>query len=373
MAGKYALVVTDKNSGCFAADTTNIIDRIIYPKISAGQDLNFLCDNVNLKLKGEIFALTYSADILWKTNNGIIVNGVNSLSPEINKQGMYVLQVKDNSNDCISQDTVQIFPPSGEKINVIAQIQAPACNNPTSGIITLKEIRGGFPPYIVSFDGKISSNLFFQNLKGGQHFLSITDDIGCKTDTILLIKSPPEGLKISLGADQTIFLGDKIELPVTKNIPDEWIKNIQWEADRIPFVCKNCLAPEVFPFKTTTYKVTLTDINDCQSSDIQVISVDERGRIYAPTAFSPNGDGINDRFEIYADKAVENIEWMGIFDRWGTLVFEAKEFDPKIKGLGWDGTYLGKLLDPAVFVFAAKVKLIQGDTKIVKGEVTLMR
>ncbi len=373
IAGKFALVVTNKTTGCFAADTTNIIDKIIYPKITAGQDFNFLCDNVNLKLMGEIFTLTYSPDILWKTNNGSIVNGNNTLTPEINKQGIYVLQVKDNSNDCISQDTVQIFPPSGEKINVIAQIQAPACNNPTTGIITIKEIRGGFPPYIVSFDGNISSNLIFQNLKGGQHFLSITDDIGCKTDTILLIKSPPEGLKISLGADQTIFLGDTIELPVTKNIPDEWIKNIQWEADRIPFVCKNCLAPEVFPFKTTTYKVTITDINGCQSSDFQVINVDERGRIYAPTAFSPNGDGVNDRFEIFADKSVERVEWMGIFDRWGTLVFEAKEFDPKIKGLGWDGTYLGKLLDPAVFVFAAKVKLIQGDTKIVKGEITLMR
>ena len=81
---------------------------------------------------------------------GSIVNGNNSLTPEINKHGIYVLQVKDNSNDCISLDTVQIFPPSGEKINVNAQIQAPACNDHNTGNITIKEIKGGFPPYIVS-------------------------------------------------------------------------------------------------------------------------------------------------------------------------------------------------------------------------------
>lgn len=373
IAGTYNLSVTEKKSGCSSSKQTRILDNIIYPVINAGEDLNFLCENVNLTLNGSISNSANFLTVLWKTNNGNIVKGINTLKPEISKPGIYVLEVKDNSNDCQSVDTILISPPTGEKIKVIAQIQAPLCDNPNSGIITIKEIKGGFPPYVVSLNGNISNDLTFQFLRGGQHLLNITDDIGCKSDTSLLIKSPPGGLKMNLGEDKTIFLGDSIELPVTRNLPDEWIMKIKWEADNVPFSCVKCLKEIVKPLKTTTYKVSITDINGCTSSDIQIIYVDERGRIYAPTAFSPNGDGVNDIFEIYTDKSVVLVEWMGIFDRWGTMVFEAKDFNPQIKGLGWNGTYLGKLLDPAVFVFAAKVKLIQGDTKIVKGEIMLIR
>lgn len=373
LSGNYTLTVTENKTGCSISDKTKIIDEINYPVIDAGNNLNFLCDNVNLKLNGNIENLTYSNTISWTTPNGNIVKDANTLRPEVSKTGTYLLRVTNNTNFCISLDSTKILPPTGEKTSVLAKIIAPLCTDPNTGSILIESIKGGFPPYKVVLDGIESITRNFEKLKGGEHVLRITDDIGCIIDTVLLIKSPPDGLKISLGEDKRIFLGDSVQLPITKNIPNDWIKNIRWEADQKPFNCNTCLQPIVNPVKTTTYKATLTDINGCEKSDIQLVYVDERGRIYAPTAFSPNGDGINDVFEIYADKSVENIEWMGIFDRWGTLVFEAKEFSPQTKGIGWDGTYLGKALDAAVFVFAARVKLIQGDIKIIKGEIMLLR
>ncbi len=64
--------------------------------------------------------------------------------------------------------------------------------------------------------------------------------------------------------------------------------------------------------------------------------------IYVPNAFSPNGDGVNDKLFVYGDG--EFI--LKIFDRWGEKVFESRNFDK-----GWNGRYKGRLLNSNVFVY----------------------
>ena len=64
---------------------------------------------------------------------------------------------------------------------------------------------------------------------------------------------------------------------------------------------------------------------------------------------------------------------MDIFDRWGNLVFRGEDLTPNQASEGWDGTFKGKPLNQAVFVF----KAILGNTKGVyfshQGEVLLIR
>jgi gliding motility-associated-like protein len=96
--------------------------------------------------------------------------------------------------------------------------------------------------------------------------------------------------------------------------------------------------------------------------------------VYIPNIFSPNDDGENDWFTVYADlKGVKQVKQFQIFDRWGDQVFQRENFQPNDPTLGWDGRYRGQEMNPAVFVYYAIVEFIDGQEVLFKGDVTLMR
>jgi hypothetical protein len=55
------------------------------------------------------------------------------------------------------------------------------------------------------------------------------------------------------------------------------------------------------------------------------------------------------------------------------MVFTDKDFQPNDPSHGWDGRHKGQLLVPAVFVYYAEIRLIDGRVLLYKGDVTLVR
>ncbi|MEZ4924559.1 MAG: gliding motility-associated C-terminal domain-containing protein [Crocinitomicaceae bacterium] len=88
--------------------------------------------------------------------------------------------------------------------------------------------------------------------------------------------------------------------------------------------------------------------------------------IYVPNAFSPNGDGENDKVFVRGQN-LEKIEFK-IFDRWGEKVFESND-----QAVGWDGTFKGELLDPDVYVYHLTAVCVDGQETLIKGNITLLR
>lgn len=92
--------------------------------------------------------------------------------------------------------------------------------------------------------------------------------------------------------------------------------------------------------------------------------------IAAPNAFTPNGDGLNDRFELKAEN-ITNFN-MYIYDRWGTLIFESKDLQ-----YGWDGTFNGNACSGGAYVWLAmyEIYIDNGELKQekVNGTVVLLR
>lgn len=71
--------------------------------------------------------------------------------------------------------------------------------------------------------------------------------------------------------------------------------------------------------------------------------------VFIPDAFTPNGDNINDRFEIkYSDVCDVTSYHLMVFDRWGRLVYEAKSANPD---LAWDGKFEGKEMQGGVYIW----------------------
>jgi gliding motility-associated-like protein len=85
-----------------------------------------------------------------------------------------------------------------------------------------------------------------------------------------------------------------------------------------------------------------------------------------PTAFTPNGDGLNDQFVVYG--SFVNSFRMSIFNRWGEMIFSTEDINQ-----GWDGTMNGKLVPEGTYVFRADLIDYLGRTFNESGAVLLLR
>jgi len=101
-------------------------------------------------------------------------------------------------------------------------------------------------------------------------------------------------------------------------------------------------------------------------SNISFINCDSTIGFFIPNAFSPNGDGINDRFRIKSEGI--NVGTLKIFNRWGRKVFESDDLNS-----GWDGkSNAGRPLNEGVYVYVIIRPLSNDTEQILKGNVMLL-
>jgi len=120
--------------------------------------------------------------------------------------------------------------------------------------------------------------------------------------------------------------------------------------------------------KTGTYNVCLVVFNAAGCSDTTCTQIDISVEVgySVPNAFSPNGDGVNDRVFVRGF-GVSKLSFQ-IFNRWGELVFATTDINA-----GWDGYYKGKLQAQDVYHYAAVVEFYTGEKLAKKGDITLLR
>jgi gliding motility-associated-like protein len=95
--------------------------------------------------------------------------------------------------------------------------------------------------------------------------------------------------------------------------------------------------------------------------------------VFAANAFSPNGDGVNDEFNIMGWALLEDFEdieefSLKIYNRWGERVFESHDISQ-----GWDGTFNGTDCQLDQYIWHAKVTALNGKIYFLRGGVLLMR
>jgi len=137
--------------------------------------------------------------------------------------------------------------------------------------------------------------------------------------------------------------------------------------------------PIVFPLESLEYTLEIVDENGCDASGSVFVELDANRNVYIPSAFSPNGDGVNDEFRIYPCVGVTEISSVRIFDRWGNQVFEAPEADVS-SGLFcdgglplWDGRFRGEDMNMGVYVYVVEVTFLDGVTLFYRGDLNLVR
>jgi len=107
----------------------------------------------------------------------------------------------------------------------------------------------------------------------------------------------------------------------------------------------------------------------CVASDsmmIRIVGCDPAS-IFVANIFTPNGDGVNDMLYVRS-KALSEIEYFQIFNRWGAMVFQTNNMTA-----GWDGLINGKLAEAGTYVYQVKGKCESGYDVASNGTVTLVR
>lgn len=231
----------------------------------------------------------------------------------------------------------------------------------------------GSPAYSFSIDGEIyQNNPRFVDLGAGEYLVFIVDQKGCKDSTIVNIGTPLP-LIADAGPDQEVELGESTfldgEYTPFGNAMTMWSGEGFVDTNAI-----NTLDPEVTPPGDYTYTLIVTDEFGCTSEDEITIRVKIVRPVYSPNIFTPdNRDGINDFFNLFGGKAVENIQDLLVFDRWGNLMYRGSGLTINDRNDGWDGKFNGQFVNPGVYTWAANVLFIDGIVLPFGGDITVLR
>ena len=373
-SGSYVLTVIDLSNNCETVSSITVAEDTTPPTAEAGTVDDLLdCTTTSLSLNGSGSSTGNNITYEWTTNNGSIIGTTNTLTTTVDASGTYNLVVTDLDNGCSASDNVIVEQDETVPTGITFSIDIPECDEPQGDII-IETVDGGTPPYLYSVDGENFFNGHVFTLPGGDYILYAQDAAGCEVQTAFTIPLV-DPISVSVAPEANIELGEDYSIEAITNVPSDEIETITWTpANNLS--CTDCLNPTVEQlFNNGTYTITITNIYGCETSASISIDVEKDRAIFVPNVFTPNNDGNNDFFMIFAGPSAQivSIKNFHVFDRWGEVVYTATEFQPNDSTYGWDGTLRGQKMNPAVFVYWFEVEFLDGETVIFEGDVALRR
>jgi gliding motility-associated-like protein len=358
------------NNGCFAIKEGFFLAYTTPCPTSASKDTSIsICRGQSVQLSASTGFATYN----WYPKTGLNDSTVSNPIANPVQSTNYIAYVKDAAG-CMHTEHTQVIVHGAPIPDTIAITHA-VCGTQEGAITITPNYHNYF--YSYSIGTGITTNTSFTNLSAGNYILSVTDNAGCtyqKNFTIIEI-NPAN----ALFETQTATSSYTAPLYVHFINSSSGANNYNWYINN------------VFESSALNYFHTFTDsgiysimliaynnIPTCADTaylNITVLPQDTSG-VFIPNVFSPNGDGINDTFEIKYEHA-EEIS-MTIYDRWGKEVFikELKNVNTGI--ISWNGKNASGIECAAVTYFyivtiKADKKYSKIPNKEYKGFLSLLR
>jgi hypothetical protein len=258
-----------------------------------------------------------------------------------------------------------------EPFTLTPQVEIPSCFEGNDGSISISAT-GGSPEYFYKIeDGNFSPRVNFKNLSAGTYEVAIVDIKGC-TDSILVLVGQPDPVTVDAGPDQEIELGDSTRMDGSY-FPSLAGDSLWWAPPR---GIRDINDPDsyVIPPGNTTYVLSVLTEEGCLVSDSLTIRVTIDRTFYSPNILLANGGGgPNNFFNLYGKKAVQSIELLEIYDRWGNKVYKGRELDPFDFKAGWDGFFNGRPVEQGVYTWIGHVRYLDDVVEIKTGDLTIIR
>lgn len=345
--GNYSLKILDKNQ-CKDSIPFKVDIDTISPRINLTQDKLFECSNkqVNLLVSGN------GDKFKWYTSNGRILSDSTQPKILIDKSGIYFLESTNLSNDCISRDSIILEYKTNSIKSLDFLAVDPVCFGDNNGYISIQNIIGKNPPYQVFIDNRFITEA--SDLLSGDHIINVKDTLGCTLDSLVRLK---DGVvfNISLPQDTSIRLGDVIKIGYNSETSIDTEKLIWSVGNNV--LCDGCNELFYEGLESIELKLEAQDANECIASDIMKINIISKLRPDLPNVILLNGSPQNSKYFVTSAPYISKILLMEVFDPWGNKVFRKENFDAGNPDEGWDGSFLGKQVNPGVFVAHIKIQL----------------
>ncbi|MCW3127126.1 MAG: hypothetical protein JWO03_2784 [Bacteroidetes bacterium] len=323
--GDYSYTAEDANGCHLFSDTAHI--RVSDPPVIT---LNNYKDPICTTDTDVIIATTSPAGypIEWSLNGTVIATG----NPLVtNTPGNYTVVA---SIGCPA--TLPFVLTGAVSPTVRFDIPGPisACGCGTSIVVTAILNPASAATYIWSADSSTGSSYGIDS--SGTYAVTVTDVNHCTvSDTITATITCPKVITSAL--PDSIFPSDTTTLSVLP-LGGTVLTAYQWTPS------SNVLVPNAASTGATaqhpgidTFYVTVTDNNGCTNTVPVYITVIEQGNFRMATAFTPNGDGRNDKFfpVLNGPNSTSKVIAFRVYNRWGQLLYD----NPNAPG--WDGGYGG--------------------------------
>jgi gliding motility-associated-like protein len=304
--GTYWLNVS--RNGCVGTDTIHV-EVVPEPRIDIGPD-TIICEQYPHRIGTTLPGASY----LWNT-------GATTPYIAVNQTGAYVLEA--NLRGCRVYDTIQITAMPRPDVDLGSDRDICA-----DEVILLDATYGANSRYLWN-TGDTSATLTVT--KAGLYSVTVTSAFNCNGADSILLSYYPRPI-VFLGADTTVCEETPLLLRATALNAD----SVRWSDGSYGNTLSIRYGGEYIA----------TGINKCGTGadtiDVKQIFCE----IWLPNAFTPNGDGHNDKFRILGNIArMEGVSF-GIFNRWGEQVFFTE--NPRE---GWDGIHKGIPAQMGTYVY----------------------
>ncbi len=271
--------------------------------------------------------------------------------------GWYALEVTDEAG-CVTTDS--IYVPADVIVNALAGEDTTICQGESVQL----DAQGGeivsWQPATYLTDTSISNPVAEQVMESVTYAYRVSETAspyGCyDVDSLTITVLPVTGLEVT--PDTFAVKGQSIQLEAIGSFvsfrwtPDQWLDN------------DTTATPVTTPQNSITYYVNATNSNGCVETDSVFIEVIENITVY--NAFSPNGDGQNEYFEIEGASQFPGM-LVEVYNRWGDKLFSSRGYSDDKR---WDGTSNGKDVPIGTYYY---VIIPYPDAKPITGNVTIIR
>lgn len=358
-AGIYSVTVTDSKN-CTVTRSFDVLQPPAILSSLAGSDPGCNGESTGfavVSVGGGVMPYSY----LWSTAPS--QNGV--MAVKLAGAVVYYVTITD-ANGCIKIDSIELIDPSPVVVTTVPTDVK--CFNGSNGQVEI-QAAGGAGNYEYYVNGVYQISSLFTGLPAGNYTAVAEDQNNCSGAVNFIIQQP-QAIVVDAGPDVVILQGQTIELNATATSVNGII-GYNWSPD-IELSCTACQLTNAGPDSTTLYFVTAMDGDSCFNYDSVQVIVKYSTNYFVPTAFTPNGDNLNDFFEVDILGAA-NIE-TSIFNRWGERVYyNPAQPNGNTGGNAWDGTSNGKKVPDDTYVYQLTVKFFNDVEKTISGTVSVMR
>ncbi|HUR11893.1 MAG TPA: gliding motility-associated C-terminal domain-containing protein, partial [Flavitalea sp.] len=270
-----------------------------------------------------------------------------------------VLYVVYSGTSCVNQSSTQVVIKASPSVQFDPMAAICEEADPVM-IVTARETTGLAGSGIFSGLGMSAQGLFDPAVAtGGSHVVRYTflAGNGCKTFEEQSIKVYPTPA-VDAGPDRTVLEGGFITL------------NGKGSGNNLSFLWTPATAvsdirisnPKVSPVDDIYYKFTVTSSEGCTAQDEVFVKVLKLPKV--PNAFSPNGDGINDTWNIQFLDSYPGCT-VDVYNRYGQIIFHSSGYSRP-----WDGKFNGGSLPVGTYYWIINPK---NGRSTMSGSVTLIR